>query len=549
MDAAVDGSSLPEGVLDGPPEAAAATPGAATRMGAAAALSRAFGGVRVAVIAAVLGTTALGDTFQASNSVSNVLFELLAAGALSAVLVPTFVQLLERGSQRDAEKVAGGLLSLAVVALTVVSVIGVLAAPAIAGVLTSAVDDPVLAEQQRELATFLLRFFIPQLVLYAVGAVATAALNARGSFSLPALAPIGNTVVLVGALVIFRAMAGPQPSLPLSTGEMLVLGIGATLGVVMFVGVPAVALHAGGFRMHYGLRGAWRDGQVRGLLHHSAWASMQHAASGVLLAAAIVVGGGVEGGVIAYQYAFVIFLAPYGILAQPILTTLLPALSRRSGEGDREGVGHSVRAAVATMAVVTLPVTAACVALSVPIMEVLAFGQASSGDGVTLLAAALASLAIGLLPYGGFLLLARASYALGDSRTPAIAALGSSALAAVVMIVAGSAAEGADKLLVLGGAHSAAFLLGAILLVARLRPTAGWVIGPEVVRPAALAVVTGALAWVAMEAWAPDRRLASLVAVAVICLAGAAVYFGGLRLVGGLPAGWRLPSRRLKGAG
>ena len=61
---------------------------AADRMGAVTAVSRAFGFVRVLVIAAVLGTTYLGNAFQAANSVSNVLFELVAAGALSAVLVP-----------------------------------------------------------------------------------------------------------------------------------------------------------------------------------------------------------------------------------------------------------------------------------------------------------------------------------------------------------------------------------------------------------------------------------------------------------------------------
>ena len=60
-------------------------------MGAAAAVSRAFGGLRVLVIGAVLGTTYLGNAFQGSNQFSTVLFELLAAGALSAVLVPTFV--------------------------------------------------------------------------------------------------------------------------------------------------------------------------------------------------------------------------------------------------------------------------------------------------------------------------------------------------------------------------------------------------------------------------------------------------------------------------
>ena len=78
----------------------------ATGMGAAAAVSRVVGGGRVLVIAAVLGTTYLGNAFQSSNTVSNLLFELLAAGALSAVLVPTFVGHLDRGDQPGAERLA-----------------------------------------------------------------------------------------------------------------------------------------------------------------------------------------------------------------------------------------------------------------------------------------------------------------------------------------------------------------------------------------------------------------------------------------------------------
>ena len=78
------------------------------RMGAVTAVSRAFGFLRVLVIAAVLGTTYLGNAFQAANSVSNVLFELVAAGALSAVLVPTFVQLLDKGDDAEADRLASG---------------------------------------------------------------------------------------------------------------------------------------------------------------------------------------------------------------------------------------------------------------------------------------------------------------------------------------------------------------------------------------------------------------------------------------------------------
>ena len=55
---------------------------AAKTMGVATAASRGIGLVRIAVVTAVLGITYVGNTYQASNSVSNVLFELLAAGAL-----------------------------------------------------------------------------------------------------------------------------------------------------------------------------------------------------------------------------------------------------------------------------------------------------------------------------------------------------------------------------------------------------------------------------------------------------------------------------------
>ena len=72
-------------------------------MGIATVVSRSIGFVRVLVVAAVLGTTYLGNAFGSSNAVSNVIFELVAAGALSAVLVPTLVEQLDRShtARRD----------------------------------------------------------------------------------------------------------------------------------------------------------------------------------------------------------------------------------------------------------------------------------------------------------------------------------------------------------------------------------------------------------------------------------------------------------------
>ena len=170
------------------------------------------------MIAAVLGATYLGNTYQASSSVSNVLFELIAAGALSAVLVPTFVDLFRAGDDAEAERLASGVLGLALAIMAVVSVVGRRASPTpIARLLSSGAPNAQVESQQVELSAFFLRFFVPQVLLYAVGTVATAVLFAKRRFVIVAVAPIANTVILVATMAIFRIMHGPNPSLDLTT--------------------------------------------------------------------------------------------------------------------------------------------------------------------------------------------------------------------------------------------------------------------------------------------------------------------------------------------
>ncbi|MEO7428320.1 MAG: lipid II flippase MurJ, partial [Acidimicrobiales bacterium] len=69
-------------------------------------VSRVTGFVRLLVVAAVLGTTFLGNTYQSANSIPNLVFELFAAGALQAVLVPTLVEALERRGRAEAQRIA-----------------------------------------------------------------------------------------------------------------------------------------------------------------------------------------------------------------------------------------------------------------------------------------------------------------------------------------------------------------------------------------------------------------------------------------------------------
>ena len=510
-------------------------------MGAAAAehTTGVAGGCVVLAIAAILGTTYLGNTFTSSNYVSNVLFELLAAGALSAVLVPTLVDLLDRSEEREAERLAGSVLGIALIVLGAVTVVGVVAAPWLAHLLASGVGNPSIAAQQESLATFLLRFFVPQVLLYAIGTVAIAVLYAKRRFVVTAVAPIGNTILIVAGLVMFRVLTGGDTGLDLSLTEKLTLALSGTLGVAAFVAVPSVALHRKGFRLRPRLgRG---DPEVNRLLRLSGWAILQHAQIGLLLGAAIVLGNSVEGGTVAYQVAWVFFLAPYGVIAQPIHTAIHNELSLDAARNDYAAFARSLRWALDAMAMLIVPVSAAMIALARPGMTVFAFGEAAE-NGVDLLAAGVASLAIGLFAYGVFLTFARAYYALGDSRTPAVVALVTGVGGVVAMGVGVLLTEGAARVAALGIGHTIAYTAGALVLGVGLSRRTGHAIVPRALpRAVALSVVIGVAGWWVASVLDPSGRVANAVLCIAIVAVGGALYLLGVRATGG-----RMERRRIE---
>ena len=435
---------------------------AAVRMGGVTVVSRLMGFVRVLVIAAVLGTTYLGNTFQAANSVSNVLFELLAAGALSMVLVPTFVTLVDADNDAEADRLASGLLGYAVVIMSAITVLGIVFSPLLARLLSSGAPNAQVGAEQRHLATFLLWFFMPQVILYAFGAVATG-LAVREA----PLRDHGRRADRqqrrdhrVHARVPTR-WSDPNPTFDLTLTEKTVLAVAGTGGVLAFVGILVVAAWRAGFSM----RPRWmrHDPALSRLARLAVWGVLLHSGAALLLGASIVAGNGVAGGVVAYQVAFVFFLAPYAVLAQPIQATILPEMAIHTGAGDLDGFARSTRWALDRTALLVVPVSLGLVAIALPMMRLVAFGSASK-TGPGLLAAGIASLAIGLYPYSAFLLLARSWYALGDSRTPAIVAIGSALLGVAVMIVGSQFTHGAARVAALGFGHSAAYLVGAIVL-------------------------------------------------------------------------------------
>lgn len=510
-------------------------------------ISRLTGFGRVVVVAAVLGTTFLGNTYQSANTIPNIVFELFAAGALQAVLVPALVARFDRGDVEGAHRLAGSVLGHTMLALGVFVVVGALASPLLMRLLVSGVDDAAIRDDQVALGTIFLLVFLPQVLVYDVGLVATAVLHARGRFGVPAFAPAINNVVVCAAYGLFWWMRRDQPpSLDLSAAEIAVLAGGTSLGVAAFCALPILAARKTGFRFRFSLDRS--DPEVRALARNGLWAAIFLGMTQVLLTAVLVLGNRVEGGIVGYQVAFTFFMLPHALFALPVLNTLFPDAARKWQADDTEGLTLTVERGARAIAFFVLPVAAAFVALAGPIADVALFGEVTP-RGADIVVAAIIGFAPGLLGYGLFYFLSRIWYAMDDTRTPAIVHASVVVVGVVAMVIATVSVEGADLIGALAWAHTGTYLVGATVLGGRLlsRLPRSPRLARTLTTGIASAVAGGAVTAVVAGALDPHGRLASAVVVVVAGAVGGVTYLLVQQVLGGTRPGNVV--RLLRGSG
>jgi putative peptidoglycan lipid II flippase len=485
-------------------------------------VSRLTGFVRVLAVGAALGTTFLGNTYQSANLASNILFELLAAGVLSSVLVPAFVGHVRSAGREDAARLAGNVLGVLLAVLGPVVAVGMVAGPWIMRGLTVTVTDPGVRHAEVDLGAFFLWFFLPQVLLYAVGTVATALNHAESRFVAPATSPVANNLVVTAAMVLFWITRDGSPTLHLPLTEKLVLAAGTTAGVAAMTLVPVLALRRAGMS----LRPRWapHDPELRRMGRQGAWAAGYLGLTQVLLSVTLVLANRVEGGAVAYQIAFTFFLLPYALVGNPLMTALFPRLAADAHAGDRERFASRVGEGVRLLAFLVLPASAILVAVARPVLDLLAFGALARGG--PLVARTLAAYAVGLIGYAAFQLLTRAYYADGDTRTPTIVNLVAVGLGSLLMVAWWSAADGGDKVVVLGLTHSVVQLGAAgallVLLARRLPHRLG--VAVSLARTVAASVLAGGAAWSASRIVDGHTRGDAVLALALAGTAGIAVY-------------------------
>jgi putative peptidoglycan lipid II flippase len=211
---------------------------AAALVAALTVVARLVGFLRTAVLGRVLGATFLGDTYTATNALPNVVYEIVAGGALASLVIPVLAGV----EPETARRTAGALLGWTMTLLTPLALLGVLFRRPLAELLLG--GSPQAAAQVEVGARFL-AVFAPQVVLYGVGIVCTGVLQSGRRFFAAALAPLMSSLVVIAAYLAFAGSGSGREITTVTRRGELILSVGTTLGVLALTATVAIPVLLG----------------------------------------------------------------------------------------------------------------------------------------------------------------------------------------------------------------------------------------------------------------------------------------------------------------
>ena len=374
-------------------------------------LSRVLGLIRDIIISAQFGTLPEYGAYRATFNVLDLIYIVVAGGALGSAFIPVFSGMLEEHREEDAWQLASGLLNLALIGLVLACVlIGVLAEP----IVTYSIGAGFQPEQ-RALTVLLLRLMLVQPVLLGLGGLAKATLESFDRFSLPA---IGANLYNIG--IIGGALLAPWLGI-----YGLVCGVIA--GAVLFLLVQLPGLLRTGARyvptFALGTPGLRRVGRLLGprLFGQAAWQVNLIAIGSFasLFGAAAVAANG---------YALTLMLLPHGLIALSLGTVMFPQLSRLHAAGNTAAFRETTLASLRSVLFLALPAAALLAVLAAPVVRALFERGQFTAESTALTAQVLVFYALGLAAFAGAEIIVRSFYAMQDTRTPVLVGIAMVAL-------------------------------------------------------------------------------------------------------------------------
>jgi putative peptidoglycan lipid II flippase len=376
------------------------------------ALAAAAGLVRNMIIGRTFGIGAGLDAYYAAFKLPDLLFTIVAGGALATAFIPVFADFLAEGDRQDAWRLTAAITNW------VILIVGCLAA--VAGFLAPWLVRTVIApgfppEQQAETAA-VMRIVLISTVVFGISAVQGSALHGFKHFLLPALAPVAYSAGIIAGAVWLAPRWG-----------ILGLAVGAVIGSILHLAIKIPGLIHFGFRwwpiLHAG------QGMVRrvavlmvprvldlGVFHLTLLATTNLASR---LGAGSV--SALEWGWDAMQLPETIIGTAFGLVAFPTLADL-------AARGDRDGLRDTLTESLRTVLTLAVPAAVGLIVLGRPLLSLLYQRGAFDSQATEAVYVALFFYALGLVAHSCLELAARTFFAQQDTVTPLLLAIASAAL-------------------------------------------------------------------------------------------------------------------------
>lgn len=504
---------------------------AATLIAGLTLVARLVGFLRTLVFARTVGPTCLGSTYQTANSVPNILYEVVAGGALATLVIPLIAGHIAKREDDQVRRIASALLTWAVLILVPLSIL-------IAGFSTQIMqfllgDTP--CDGALESGARMLRVFAPQLVLYGISIVYAGVLQAYGRFAGPAMAPLLSSLVVIAAYVLFWLVTPENVDLDTVTlNQELILSVGTTLGVLVMTLTMVVPSFWTPFR--YRPRLHLPAGLVVLARDLALWGAVALTAQQLSVVATLRLGndGAPEGTVVIYNLAYAVFLLPWAVLAVPIATSAFPTLSAQWDRKDHDSFRTTSAGALKAVLLLAFLAAAMMAAAAWPTAAVVVEG-ANGPPATDTLARTLTLLAPGLVGISVIALLQRTLNAAHRPRAAALAISTGYGVMIVLAVALSRLLPASVRAESLAASTSVGVLIGGILLLVALRRLVGRDSLVGIPRTALIALGAGVLSAVigrmASDAMGQNPPLLSIVqalvtaAIVVIVFAAVTIVF------------------------
>lgn len=369
-------------------------------------LSTLTGLLRWVLVADAFGTSAEMEAFSAANRVSETLYYLVAGGALGSAFIPTFTGLLAKEQRRKAWEMASAVTNLILLILIIASVLAAIFAPLIVRHILA----PGFAGDtyKFDLTVSLVRLMLPSAIIFGVSGLVMGILNSHQIFLFPALAP---SMYALGMIFGVLFLAPSMGIYGLAWGVLL----GAALHLI--VQLPMLVRQGGSYTATLGLHLAEVREVARlmgprllgvAVVQLNFWINVRLASTMP------------EGSVNGVSYAFTLMLMPQTVIAQSIATAAMPTFAAQYARGQLVDMRNSLAATLRGVLLLAIPASIGLILLRYPLVATLYQRGEFDAYSTELVAWALLWYGVGLVGHSVVEILARAFYALHDTRTPVL---------------------------------------------------------------------------------------------------------------------------------